>query len=248
VAACGSGGNQPNSAPTTHSAASVIGGAPSTASSAPASGGGDSGSGGSNTPTYPTDADSYGLAFLRALAQHDSARLTLLAVQSVVGQVADNYYNVNAQWINRSCGQDPNDPANPTKIQCIYDNANGDEITLVLNKSQLGAPTAVLSTSLEKTTYPADANGYVTALYGAYLNGNNNRVVRLSSSSVKAGITCKMAGYTPAPPQSNADGTTTIKLDGDGVDIGKEVSFTVNDSLLGHPYAVKSVAIHGCAP
>jgi hypothetical protein len=259
AAACGSGGNHPTSASTTtHPANSVIGGSPSGAPSAENTGtggngggggnsGGGSGGGGSTTPTYPSDAKSYGLAFLKAMGQHDSGRLTVLAVQSVVGQVADNYYNVNTQWTNRSCGQDPNDPANPAKIACVYDNANGDEITLGLNKSQLGAPTAVLTASLQKTTYPTDATGYATELFGAYVDGNTNRVVHLSSTAVKNGLTCKMAGYTPAPPKANSDGTTTIELDGDGVDIGKVVKLTVANSLLGHPNAVKSVAVSGCS-
>ena len=176
-AACGSKSpGTPSSNPTTPQGDSFIGGALSGTPTATSGndggsgGGGNSGGGGgggsTSTPSFPNDAKSYGLVFLQAMGQHDSARLNLLAVRSVVSQVADSFYNVNTQWANRSCGQDPNDPANSNKTACVYDNAHGDEITLVLSKTQLGAPTAVLEASLDKTTYPSDPTSYVTQLYG----------------------------------------------------------------------------------
>jgi hypothetical protein len=260
AAACGSGGNHPTSASTTtHPANSVIGGSPSSAPSAENTGtggngggggssGGGSGGGGSTTPTYPSDAKSYGLAFLQAMGQHDSSRLTVLAVQSVVGQVADNYYNVNTQWTNRSCGQDPNDPANPTKIACVYDNANGDEITLGLNKTQLGAPTAVLTASLEKTTYPTDPTSYVQGLFSAYQSGNINRVVRLSNSTVKGKLACMLSEGTTTDVPTAIDATyTSLTIRGATASTGGYYyTFKVLTSPGGKAGAVKDITAKAC--
>jgi hypothetical protein len=214
LAACGSKSpGTPNSSPTTPQGDSFIGGAPSGSPTASATnggsggGGGNSGGGGTTTPTFPTDAKAYGLAFLQAMGQHDSARVKLLAVSSVVSQVADSFYNVNTQWTNRSCGQDPNDPGNSNKLACVYDNAHGDEMNVVLTKTQLGGPTAVLEVQLDKTTYPSDPTSYVQGLFNAYQNGNINRVVRLSNSTVKSKLACTLSDGITNDPPTTIDGT-----------------------------------------
>jgi hypothetical protein len=225
VAACGSGGNQPNSGQATHSAASVIGGAPSTAPSGAASGGGgDSGGGGSNTPTYPSDAKSYGLAFLQALARGDQNLLKSLGVNSAVAQVTDGFYNnLDSQWAYQSCGPDGNYPTDTTKTDCMYINENGDVMTVEINKSQLAGAAAVMSALLDKTTYPNDPGQYTTEMLTAFENANINRVLRLSNSVVRSNLTCKLASHSTSTQPDPTDNTT--------------VDVTVNDVTTGHQYA-----------
>jgi hypothetical protein len=231
VAACGSGGNQPNSAPTTtHSAASAIGGAPSTAPSTAASGGGNrgnSGGGGSNTPTYPSDAKSYGFAFLQALAQGDQNRLKSLAVNGAVAQVTDGFYNnLNSHWAYQSCGPDGNYPTDTTKTNCVYINDNGDVITVEINKSQLGGAAAVMSALLDKTTYPSDPGQYTTEMLTAFENGNINRVLRLSNSGVRSSLTCKLESHTTSTQPDPTD-TTTVDVKVDDGNAGHQYTFQV---------------------
>ncbi len=253
-AACSKSGGTPTAVQTTTSGDTYFGGAPSASASASAGntgggnngGSGNNGGGGNSGPTYPNDAKSYGLAFLQAVSSGDKDRIKALAVNGAVAQVSDGFYNnLNGQWTYRSCGPDSNDPGDQNKTSCVYDNGVGDEMIVEMNKLQLGAPTAVMSAQLDKTTYPSSPGDYVGELMSAYQNGNNNRVIRLSSGSVKGKLTCNLSGGAmPDPPQQVDGSTSTVQLNGLGPSLGQYYVFTVLTSPGGKANAVKGVQNH----
>ncbi len=237
VGACASNGGSgtPTASPTTPNGDGFIGGAPSGSPTPSTRTGGSTSTGsggGTSGPTFPKDAKSYGLAFLQAMAAGDQNRMKTLAVMAAVAQVGDGFYdNVNAQWTYRSCGPNPNNPADANQIACVYDNAHGDEITVVMNKTQLGGSAAVLEVPLEKTTYPNDAAQYTGEMLFAFENGNGNRVLRLSNTSVKNSLTCKLESHMPSVKPHSGDSST--------------VDVTISDGNAGHEYVFQVLAAPG---
>jgi hypothetical protein len=252
LAACGSNGGNPNATTTTPSGDTYFGGAPSgsptpTGGATSPSGGGSGGGGGTNTPSYPTDAKGYSVAFLAAWANLDYNRMSDLGVQGAVQQVKDSVNlgggNVNSNWSYRSCNPDQDNPTNQT--DCIFDNAHGDETKIVLNNSQIGHPTAVLQAQLERTTYPGDPGSYVSEFFSAYQNGNVNRVVRLSNTTVKGALDCKLLdGTQQLPPTPLTSDTVSVTLTGGNA--GGSYTFEVLASPGGKAGAVKRVITKSC--
>lgn len=249
---CGGGGDNPT--PTTSGTDegdSVLGGAPAT--SAPAagttptagSGGNSGGSGGSGSgaATYPKDARAYTQELLKAMAKPDYTRISQLAVQSAVQQVKDsitNGGNPNSQWPAVTCTAN----TGPNQSTCVARNSHGDQLTVKLNQLQLGFPTSVLEAQLERTTYPGNPGDYAGALLYAYVQGNQQRVLRLSGDAVASKLKCDFGKQTST---TQIDGTyTKVTMSGLGVDLGKKYEFKVLTASSGKANAVKEVLAAQC--
>jgi hypothetical protein len=254
--ALGACGGKDNTAQTGNAGTgdSVIGGAPSesatlgAAASAGSNGNGGGGSGsGSGTansaPIYPKDAKGYVQELLKAMAKPDYARISQLAVQSATQQIKENVTsggNPNSQWPYVACTTD----TGANQSTCVARNSHGDELTVKVNQSQLGFPTAVTEAPLERTTYPSTPGDYVGALLFSYEKGNQQRMVRLSSDTVKSKITCSFGKQISV---ASIDGTySKVTVDGIGVDLGKKYEFKVLTATGGKANAVKEVLSKQC--
>jgi hypothetical protein len=251
LGACGDK-DKPTQAGSAGTGDSVIGGAPSgsvtpsAAASAGSAGNGGSGTGsgsGNSAPIYPKDAKGYVQELLKAMAKPDYARISQLAVQSATQQIKENVTsggNPNSQWPYVACTAN----TGPNQSTCVARNSHGDELTVKVNQSQLGFPTAVTEAPLERTTYPSAPGDYVGALLSSYEQGNQQRMVRLSSDTVKNKITCSFGKQISV---ASIDGTySKVTVDGVGVDLGKKYEFKVLTATGGKANAVKEVLSKQC--
>jgi hypothetical protein len=220
----------------------LLGGTPSATTTATASAQPSSTSSTAAAPTYPKDAKSYSLELLKAWGQKDYNRLGQLAIQSAVQQIRDSvtFGGVpNTQWTYISCGPDTSN-----STICIFRNAHGDQTAIKLTNTQLGFPTAVTEAPLERTVYPGDPVSYVSELFTAQSNGNQQRVLRLSNSTVKSKMSCTF-GYSASTVAIDSTYTRVI-LNGLGVDLGKLYEFKVLSNPGGKAGAVKEVLAKSC--
>jgi hypothetical protein len=167
-------------------------GTPTAAATTQGTGGGGNGGGGGGATTspYPSDAKSYGLEILKAIANKDNVRLKALTDTNTVNYVLQQLYqNKNGQWTYISC-------TNGTTTSCHYYNQTGDTAQVGMTTSQLGNPGAGNSVYIQGDNFPTDPSGYVLAFVSSWMGGNYDRMVALSSTSV--------AGY--------AQGQTTPKV------------------------------------
>lgn len=244
MAACG-GDDEPGGA--TPSGTSQLGDAPPasadpTGSPGPAAPTAAPTNGGNNGPVYPKGAKAYAQELLKAWAGPDYTRLGQLAIQSAVQQIRDSVDfggKPNGQWTHIACG-----PSGAGFTRCVFRNAHGDEVRITMNDAQLGFPTAITEVPLERTEYPASPTTYVGNLLTAYRDGNQQRVLRLSNSTVKSQLTCAFNGSTGV---EMIDGTySKVTLTGLGVDLGKEYQFKVLTLPEGKAGAVKEVLSKAC--
>jgi hypothetical protein len=247
LSGCGSGGDKDTPASTPSAGGdSAIGGAPAT-SAPPASAGATSaggGNGGSNSaPSYPKDAKAYVQELVKAMAKPDYPRISQLAVQSAVQQVRDSITtggNIDTQWPYIQCTAN----TGPGQTTCVARNSHGDELTVKLNQLQLGFPTAVTETPLERTTYPKTPDQYVDTLLTAYEHGNQQRMLRLSGDAVVSKIKCSFGRQTTV---SMIDATySKVTVSGLGVDLGKSYEFKVLTASGGKANAVKEATKAQC--
>jgi hypothetical protein len=228
-----------------------IGGAPpasaSPSATPPAGGGGGGGGGGGNQgPTYPKDARAYTQEFLRAWGARNFSRLGQLGDDAAVQQVRDSVSTggaPNNQWTYIRCG-----PAEqmPDHTACTFRNAHGDESTVKLLTAKLGSPKAVTEAPLDRTAYDSSPGDYVSDMLRAHGAGNRQRVLRLSTSTVRGKLTCDMSGGSVAIVTPIDGMYSAVKLEGAGSDIGKSYEFKVLSQPGGKPNAVREVINNGC--
>jgi len=224
-----------------------IGGAPPESTppgATPTRGGG--GGGGTQGPTYPRDARAYAQEFLRAWGAKNYNRLGQLGDMAAVQQVRDSVDTggvPNTQWTYIRCG-----PAeqNPGHTACLFRNAHGDETNLEMQDAKLGSPKAVTKAPLDRTSYAADPANYVSDLLRAHSDGNRQRVLRLSNSTVRGKLTCDLSGGATAIVLPFDGMYSRVKLEGSGPDLGKSYEFKVLSQPGGKPNAVKEVLNNGC--
>ncbi len=248
LAACGS--KTPGAGPdgSTSSPDSALGTAPPT--TAPPTTGGGGGGGGTASPLYPKDAKSYGLEVLKAWMNKDYDRLATLANGSGVAQIKDSITFTglpDSHWTYISCA-----PAqDPATTSCIYRNSHGDQVDMAMTISLLGHPLAEQSAMLDRTQYPADPGEYVSDMMGAYANGNMQRVLRLSNSTVKSKLRCsiQVGSHTDVTP---GNPYTTVSYNGHGgnggsPDYAKSYTFTILNQPGGKANAIKTVSDIVCS-
>jgi hypothetical protein len=221
-----------------------IGGAPP-ASTTPTPAATPTRGGGKQTPLYPRDARSYGQEFLRAWNTRNFTRLGQLGDTGAVQQVRDSIDNnglPNTQWTHIRCGPTEQMPTNTT---CVFRNAHGDETALEMINMKLGAQNAVTKAPLDRTRYPDDPVGYVSALLGAHTAGNTQRVLRLSNSVVRRNLTCTLSGGSTSRLELIDSMYSRVIVSGEGPELGKSYMFKVFAQPGGKPNAVKEVT-NGC--
>lgn len=221
-----------------------IGGAPP-GSATPTAGATPTRAGGKQTPLYPRDARAYGQEFLRAWNSGNDARLTQLGDTAAVQQVRDSVSTggrPNTQWTFIRCGPAEQMPAHTA---CVFRNAHGDETVLEMINVKLGAPNAVTKAPLDRTRYPDDPVGYVGALLGAHTAGNQQRVLRLSTATVRRALTCTLAGGSTARLELIDSMYSRVIVTGVGPELGKAYEFKVLAQPGGKPNAVKE-AVNRC--
>lgn len=255
LAACGKDAAPGNTSPTgTSGGDSAIGGAPSadpTATATAGSGGGSGGGGGgtANTPVYPKDPKAYVQELQKAMAKPDYTRLNQLAIQSAVQQIKDSITaggNPNSQWPYLNCIANTGN----NQATCVSRNSHGDEMTVKLNQSQLGFPTAVTEAQLIRTEYPNDPGSYASAFLNAWQQGNQQRMARLSSDSAKTffmGQGTPLQAYTQGAPQAAGSGFVTIEYSGLSGDSGRYYTMKVVSSPGGKANSIKGYCMgSGC--
>src|SRR5258706_14587238 len=258
LAACGGKGATTNAGSTSGADSvgdSVLGGAPGSSSppGAAGSGGatpttgnaGGSGSGSSNgtvnAPTFPKDAKAYVQELVKAMAKPDYTRISQLAVQSAVQQIKDNITsggNPNSQWPYLNCVAN----TGPNQSTCVARHANGDELTVKLNQTQLGFPTAVTEAPLNRTTYPGDPGSYAVAFMTAWRDGNQQRMGRLSSDTIKTyfiGQGAALSASTQYPPEAAGTGYVKVQFTGLVSDSGRDYTFKIPTSPGGKANGIK---------
>jgi hypothetical protein len=246
LAACGAKGDPTaGSGAATNQADSALGGAPTTpsgantASAAPTSAAGAGGN--NNGPTYPKDAKGYVQELVRAMARPDYTRISQLAVQSAVQQLKDSITaggNPNSQWPHLVCTEN----TAPNQSTCVARNSHGDELTVKINQSQLGFPTAVTEAPLERTQYPSAPGSYANAFMNAWANGNQQRMARLSSDSIKTyfvGQGAALSASSQYPPEPAGTGYVKVQFTGLSGDSGRDYTVKVAASPGGKANSIK---------
>jgi hypothetical protein len=210
----------------------------------PVTGGGGASGGASIAPTYyPKDAKGYVQELLKAMAQPNYARISQLAVQSAVQQIKDsingNGGNPNSQWPYLNCvtGTGPN------QSTCVARNSHGDELTVKLNQLQLGFPTAVTEAPLSRTEYPGDPGSYAAAFMTAWRDGNQQRMARLSSDTIKTyfiGQGAAVSAFQQDAAEAAGTGYMKVQFRGLSSDAGRDYTLKIASNPGGKANGIKS--------
>jgi hypothetical protein len=219
----------PTGSPTTGSGGSGSGGSGGSGSGSGGSGSG--GSGGQPAPTYPAAAKDYALAFLKAAGARNATRVDQLSTSAVAVQIRTTPIP-NSTWTYTSC------QTAAGISECTFYDANGNVVTVTLNVSQLGHPTAVTGAVLDKLEFPKDRVGYGHAFLNAWRNGNKAAMRAFAALSAINAVT----------PQTEPVGIQACEVSGGavtyyGLPAGDafNVTFTFNASRLGRPGAITGV-------
>jgi hypothetical protein len=199
--------------------------------------------------TFPSDAKSYTLELLKAWGNKDYGRIELYAAPATVQQIKDASNSPdgypNAQWTFIKCS--PGESAGTT--DCTWRNVVGDETVVRVTNDQLGHPIAVIQANLDRTRYPGDPVGYVGAFISAWQAGNQQRMARLASTTIKnyfIGQNPPVMAYTPS--LFGIDGTyDRVMISGLSDDLGRSYLFKVLHAPGGKANAIKAGCQTGCA-
>lgn len=225
-----------------------IGGAPS-GSSTPSAGATTPAAAPTTPFAFPKDAKTYTSELLKAWGNKDFARIELLAQPATVQQIKDASNSPdgypNSQWTYIKCA--PGESAGTT--ECTWRNVNGDESVVRVTDSQLGHPVAVIQADLDRTRYPSTPVGYVGAFISAWQAGNQQRMTKLSSSTIKNYFVGQnppvMASMVSLPV--TIDGTySKVVVSGVGDDLGRSYEFKVLTAPGGKANAIKAGCQTGC--
>jgi len=204
---------------------------------------------GAGSPTYPNDARSYANEILKAWGAKNYTRLEALGDLALVTQIKDSVTTggvPNTQWTYIRCSTS----VNAGRTDCTFRNAHGDESVVTLIDAMLGKQDAGIAASLDRTTYDGTPEGYVSDFIGAWAAGNEQRMARLSSSTIKNkffghgnAISSQTMNTTP-----NDATTVIVHVAGIGGDLGRSADFTVLMSPGGKANAIKAgTCISGCS-
>jgi hypothetical protein len=227
-----------------------VGGAPS---GSPTSGAGaTTPAAGSTTPagvTFPSDAKSYTLELLKAWGNKDYNRIAQLAEPATVQQIKDASNSPdgypNSQWTYIRCAA--GESAGTT--DCTWRNVVGDETVVRVKNDRLRHPMAVTQANLDRTRYPSDPVSYVNAFLSAWQAGNQQRMARLSSSTIKNYFIGQNPPLMSATPSVFTIDSTydRVMLSGIGGDLGRSYEFKVLHAPGGKANAIKAGCQAGCA-
>lgn len=193
------------------------------------------------TGTAPATAQSYAEAAVAAWAAPDLLRLRDLATPEVRRILIELPGPPDPHWTLVGC--EPVD----RHSECAFYNRAGDWLVVTVDHARLADRAAVTGARFDATGYPDDPVAYLTALVGAWQQGNPARMRQLAvpaAVDVFTGV---------APPGSAPDrvdyrvaeqtGTAvTVVVTVTDREPATEIVTTVRTSSLGGPQAVRAAA------
>jgi hypothetical protein len=209
-----------------------LGGAPSSTATTGATGGpATSGTSGNSGPVYPKGARSYAQELLKAWGNKDYGRIGLLADQATLVQIRDSVNAMgvpNTNWTYISCVPD----SSTNRTACEFHNANGDKTVIQINNAQLGAPTAVVKADLDRTAMSTDVVTYVQFFTNAWADGNYERMVFYSNTTVATYFKNLKNTITSATWNREGPDLTYVRISGLGDDLGESQVVQVDPSKI----------------
>lgn len=198
-------------------------------------GGGGSGRSTPAKPPYPTTAKDYGQTMVDGLFSGATDRVTALIDDQAYDDLARTRFPDAHDWHFYSCGA-----FSVNQTQCLYDNGNGDRLTIALSTALIGRAHAIHGVTIDGTRYQADAVGMTQSFFDAWVAGNTYRMRALSVD----GFTESWLRLHPAAPSkvtayvTSADSTASYTaVTGVGSD-QSNYEVVVVISLLGQPHAI----------
>lgn len=182
-------------------------------------------------PSYPTSAKTYGSTLLTAWGAKNTTRVAQLAESAAILQLRDPQTQ-DKQWTSISCD------ASGDSTACLYRNAYGDQITLMVTTAALGQPTAVTEALVDRTRYAGERGAYASAFVQAWQQGNVQRMARLANSTVVNYFKSK----TPLANFTATDKVTTVRVDPASAGGGSSFELTFDSGRLGSAHAITAVA------
>jgi hypothetical protein len=192
----------------------------------------------SKPPSYPTNAKDYAIATATAWAsgggRSNPERFAQLATEGAMLQV-ETWKGIDGHWGYISCD------GTAGSSHCLFRNYNGDELTITIVNQYLGQPHAATEMLIDKTLYSTDATAYARNFMLAWVNGNTPRMLALSSQSVVDKTKTLTAISSSTTIASGAAGSTYVKFEGLGPDLGRGLTIRVENLSLGKRSAIKCI-------
>lgn len=183
---------------------------------------------------YPSTAEAYATAVIKAWAGDDPAWLQALTSDAVYFGIFDLDASPYDQWTFLRC-----DGAAGSSY-CSFANPDGDVLTLRISNLLLGQADAAVDVFLDKTVYPNDAVLYVKEFVTAWQFGNTARMLTLSSPAVVNKVpSTAPTSVTYLPLDCCGGGLAQVK-----VKIGNPTAtFDVGTTKLGGPNAILDYSV-----
>ena len=131
-------------------------------------------------PTFPSTAEAYAKEGVAAWVNHDGARLNQLEVAGgTLHTLAGCGGCYNQAFTLKDC------QGAAGSSYCLFFNDVGDELTVHLQNSLLGAPLAIVAGStFAPITFPSDNKAYAQLALGAWLSQNDARLKLLTKNAM----------------------------------------------------------------
>ncbi len=182
---------------------------------------------------YPSD---YAQAILSAWGSHDLVRLTLLM------DAADATHLLTLGDPDRHWTAVPGGGTTGSTYAQFYNN-NGDWLVLKLNDNDLLSKLfhAGRLNTWDPISYPNDATAYAKEFVDGWIDGNQARITKLSSSAVTSyflTLTTPDSSYTAGPaPGGGTAGHQHIEIKDAGTSL--DTTLTIADQSLGGAHAIE---------
>jgi hypothetical protein len=183
------------------------------------------------TAQYPVTAQDYAEAIVAAAwSGPDLATLRELTTAQVTEEFTQYPPALDLTWHFARC------IAGQVNWDCVFDNDDGDALTVSIQADRLGQTGAGVATTLDRTLYPDSAVPYVQEFVDAWRDGNAYRMSKLATSTVISLVADQSppaSGYAACGDATA--GTTYVRVYGGG---GPQYVFAVSDGRLGDSDAV----------
>ncbi len=181
--------------------------------------------------TYPKNQRAYATAALAAYVAGNQSLLRDFALPATLSNFA-NLGHPNTHWHFYRCDSDGGNYA------CLFDNDNGDRLSIGVNPTYFGKPQAVNNVFIDRTQFGTSADSQVGAFLQAWFDGNVQRMEILSTGDTAS----RVRNMTTPTSWMLSDDTTTTP----GVTLVKarlnndSLTLDVNNSKLGKAHAISS--------
>jgi len=182
-------------------------------------------------PSFPNTAQAYAQKAVNAYAHGQTA---LVKDYSNAGGVTSFQHlgHADTHWTFHASRPNGSD------TDCLFDNDNGDRITVTLDPTMLGKPHAVTTAFIDRTEFGNSADGAVGALIQAWGDGDLPRVGAIGTAGTESSLSARTAppswtlSDTPLS-DGGVDYTVVSASTPDGT-----LTFRVKNSAIGHAHAV----------